>query len=193
MRKLKFLSSLAMTVTLSGCALSPQLIHLDSTYDHDTGIGAVSAPRPALIRVNDQRNNRYLGSRGGIEPDASPLIAEPDLNSVLTTKLTETFQALGYGEGESSAIKVELIVDRLSLVCNEGWWVSQCNLDIAFTIAVADGPKAFQKPFSLSQQRSVLTAPRKGYNEAWINGSVDQLWKRIFADKAVQQALAISA
>ena len=189
MMKLRLAAVLA-PVILSGCALSPQIITLDSAVPANiSGHG----DRTALVRVRDVREDtRYLGYRGGPDPKASPLVPEPDLSQVLTKKTRKTMEQLGFGGNNGAEpLKVEVVVDQFKYGCNDGWWVSACSLDMAFTLNIADGGNTYTKSYSLDKERSVVTAPRTGFNKQWIDETLNQLWLHMFSDDETRQALGL--
>jgi hypothetical protein len=49
----------------------------------------------------------------------------------------------------------------------------------------------FSQPFSLNETRSVIAAPRSGYNQTWINQSIDQFWQHMMNQEKVKDSLGI--
>lgn len=184
--KLFALSGVLMASVLSGCALAPQVISLDQTPN--AKVSAITSGRTALIRVTDTREDGRLGYRGGWSNEDSPLIAEPNLAGILTPRLHETFSQLGFGgASQELPVKFELKVDKFKYQCNEGLWVSHCELEIKFIAELGNG---FSKAFALNQNRSVVAAPRAKYNEEWINGALDELWGHMFSNEELLQAIS---
>lgn len=190
-KSLLLLSALGISVLTTGCALSPQIVELD-TSNHISVTETVSG-RSALVRVRDEREVKdNIGNRGGSEPAKAPVIARPDLQKALTEKMQSSLQALGFGGVSPIApVKVELIVNEFNYHCNEGNWVSQCQLDIELRLNIDNEGKEFSQPFKLNEKRSVAVAPQTEYNSLWINQSIDKLWQHIFTKPQVKSALGI--
>ena len=106
-------SSLAATLLLTtGCALSPQVINLETSSPLQTSPAQVG--RSALVRVRDLREEtEQLGTRGGSEPENAPLISKPNLQLALQEKMQNSLQQLGFG-GDSpfEPLKVDLAIEQ---------------------------------------------------------------------------------
>ena len=191
---------IALVLGSTGCSLSPQIINLDSSSPSleankpssgITGIVSKKPERSALVRVRDLREQTdRLGYRGGSNPKQAPLFTEPTLQVALTQKMQESLTQLGFGgEGMADPVKVDVAVNTLNYNCNEGSWVNQCELVIAFTLTILNKESTFSQPFSLNQRRSVVAAPRVGYNEEWINEAINELWSHMMSHPNVKEAL----
>lgn len=190
----KTLITLAISSTMvltSGCALSPQLINLQTESSLDGA--AASLGRTALVRVRDLRENTdRLGTRGGARPEQALLLSKPNLKDALTAKMQNTLQQLGFG-GVSplQPVKVDLAVETFNYQCNEGNWVNQCDLLIKVNLTIINEGATFSQPFNIKQQRSVVTAPRAGFNEEWVNSALNELWSHMMTRPQVISALGV--
>lgn len=180
----------ALVIT-QGCALSPQVIPLDTSSNLHV-MEPVSG-RTALVRVRDQRElSDRLGNRGGAVPEEAPLIAQPSLQQALTEKMQSSLQTFGFGGSSPlEPVKVEIIVNEFQYECNEGDWVNQCQLDIELRLNIDNAGKLYGQSFKLNEQRSVTIAPQTEYNALWINQSIDKLWQHMFTKSQVITALGI--
>jgi uncharacterized lipoprotein len=184
--------TLATSILLSsGCALSPQMINLQTSSPLDTS--STQLGRSALVRVRDLREDtEQLGSRGGTQPDQAPLLAKPSLQQALQTKMQNSLQQLGFGGSSPfEPLKVDLAIEQFDYQCNEGFWVSQCQLAMTLTLSIDNDSFATSQPFTLKEERSVVTSPRAGYNEEWINESIDKLWSHMMSQPQVTKALGL--
>ena len=185
-------SSLATPFLLTtGCALSPQIINLETSSPLE--ISPVQAGRSALVRVRDLREDtEQLGHRGGSKPESAPLISKPNLQQALQIKMQNSLQQLGFG-GDSpfEPLKVDLAIEQFDYQCNEGAWVNQCQLEMTMRLSIDNEALKFSQPFTLNEERSVITAPRKGYNEEWINQSIDKFWQHMMSQSKVKESLGL--
>lgn len=184
-------SIVPVIATMSGCALSPQIITLDSR--NTLQVTETISGRTALVRVLDERAvTDSLGNRGGAEPEQALLIAQPTLKAALTEKMQASLQAFGFGGASPfQPVKVEMVVNQFNYQCNEGNWVSECQLDIELRLNIDNDGKVFSQPFKLNEERSVAIAPQAKYNSLWINESIDKLWQHIFSKPQVKSALGV--
>ena len=120
------------------------------------------------------------------------MLTQPSLQLALTEKMQNSLQQQGFG-GTSpfDPVKVDLAIDEFNYQCNEGAWVSQCELMIELNLTISKEGQIFSQPFKIKQQRSVAAAPRAGYNEEWINGALDKLWLHMMTQVRVTDALGI--
>lgn len=185
-------SSLAAAILLtSGCALSPQMISLQTSSPLESSEAKLG--RSALVRVRDLRaDTEQLGFRGGYQPDAAPLLAKPSLQQALQTKMQNSLQQLGFGGNSPfEPLKVDLAIEEFDYQCNQGVWVSECQLAITLKLSIDNDSIESSQPFTLKEQRSVVAAPRAGYNEEWINQSIDKLWQHMMSQSQVLEALGL--
>lgn len=192
MKKTMFALSISSAfVMMQGCALSPQIIPLDTASKLHV-MEPVSG-KTALVRVLDERElSDRLGNRGGAVPEEALLIAQPALQQALTEKMQASMQAFGFGGHSPIApVKVEIVVNEFEYRCNEGDWVNQCQLDIEMRLNIDNAGKVFSQPFKLNESRSVTIAPQTEYNTLWINQSIDKLWQHMFTKPQVMSALGV--
>ncbi len=184
--------TLAVSFLLTtGCALSPQIISLQTSSPLEAS--ATQLGRSALVRVRDLRENtEQLGSRGGSQPDNAPLLAKPSLQQALQAKMQNSLQQLGFGGSSPfEPLKVDLAIEQFNYQCNEGFWVSQCELAMILKLSIDNDSEETSQPYTLKEQRSVVTSPRVGYNEEWINQSIDKLWLHMMSQPQVKEALGL--
>ncbi|MEK9711277.1 MAG: YajG family lipoprotein [Thalassolituus sp.] len=184
----------AVSAGLSGCVLAPQTIQLNENSTIEAPKAEIQ--RGALIRVVDQRESvdepEYLGNRGGRLAENSPLYVQDELAGILTTRLQDSMEQLGFGAASpDEPVKLELLVNRFRYTCNEGFLVTNCSVSIRFNMTVIDGGRTFTKPYGLSETRRVAAAPVKDYNEQWVNDVLDRLWEYIFSDPELREYLGV--
>jgi uncharacterized lipoprotein len=191
-KSLLLASSLTVTILLTtGCALSPQIINLHTNSPLETNSTQVG--RSALVRVRDLRDEtEQLGSRGGSQPESAPLLSKPNLQKALQVKMQNSLQQLGFGgDGSVDALKVDLAIEQFDYQCNEGMWVNKCELSMTMRLSIDNEALKFSQPFNLNETRSVIAAPRSGYNQTWINQSIDKFWQYMMNQEKVKVSLGI--
>jgi uncharacterized lipoprotein len=175
---------------ITGCALSPQIINLQTNSPLETNSTQVG--RSALVRVRDLRyETEQLGSRGGSQPDRAPLLSKPNLQKALQEKMQNSLQQLGFGGSAVEPLKVDLAIEQFDYQCNEGMWVNECELSMTMRLSIDNETRKFSQPFTLNETRSVIAAPRSGYNQTWINQSIDKFWQHMMSQERVKESLGI--
>lgn len=195
------LTMIGLTTALSGCVLAPQTIQLNETVDVPRAMTEVQ--RGALIRVIDNREGvgdgdeaiqgrNYLGSRGGRLAERSPLLAQDDLANILSLRLQDSIEQLGFG-GTSpiDPVRIEMAINRFDYSCNEGLLVTSCSVKVRLGVTLINGETTFTKPYGLTESRRVAAAPVKEYNEKWVNDVMDRLWEYIFSDPELRGYLGV--
>lgn len=194
------LTMIGLTTALTGCVLAPQIIQLNETVEVPKATTEVQ--RGALIRVVDNREGvgetegdevrSYLGSRGGRFAERSPLLAQDDLANILSLRLQDSIEQLGFG-GTSpiDPVRIEMAINRFDYSCNEGLLVTSCSVKVRLGVTLIDGETTFTKPYGLTESRRVAAAPVKEYNEKWVNDVMDRLWEYIFSDPELRGYLGV--
>jgi uncharacterized lipoprotein len=184
-------SSLTATILLTtGCALSPQIINLQTNSPLE--INSTQVGRSALVRVRDLRDEtEQLGSRGGSQPESAPLLSKPNLQKALQEKMQNSLQQLGFGDSAVEPLKVDLAIEQFDYQCNQGMWVNECELSMTMRLSIDNETLKFSQPFTLNETRSVIAAPRSGYNQTWINQSIDKFWQHMMNQERVKESLGI--
>jgi uncharacterized lipoprotein len=106
--------------------------------------------------------------------------------------MQNSLQQLGFG-GDSSVepLKVDLAIEQFDYQCNEGMWVNECELSMTMRLSIDNETRKFSQPFTLNETRSVIAAPRSGYNQTWINQSIDKFWQHMMSQERVKESLGI--
>lgn len=184
------LSGLALM--LSGCVLAPQTISLSEQVEV---YGATTEPRDALVRVIDEREGievNALGHRGGRAPDLSPVLSNKPLSRILTGRMQESLSSLGFGEeSHREPVKVQLDIDTFSYHCNESIIVNECGIEMRFAVTVTNDGRTFKKPYGIKEVRSLAASPVAEYNEQWVNEVLDKVWRYMFDDAELKEALGV--
>lgn len=182
-----------LALVLSGCVLAPQTISLSEQVDVQ---GRTSEQRDALVRVIDNRQaveENSIGNRGGRAPDLSPILAEKPLSRTLTVRMQDSLSALGFGEDSGlEPVKVQLEIDTFSYRCNESVIVNECGMEMRFSVTVINDGRTFKKPYGIKEVRSLAASPVAEYNEQWINEVLDKVWRYMFEDAELKEALSVN-
>lgn len=181
---------LGVALLLTGCVLAPQTIQLSDKVDLR---GKVIEPRNALVRVVDNRGveKNKIGHRGGRSAADSPLLSEEPIEQVLTKRLQNSLEVIGFGQAasDSEPLKVQLDIQAFDYKCNEGVIVNECNIEMRFLATIVNGNRTFKKPYGNREMRSLAASPVEEYNQKWVNEALDKLWQYMFTDPEFKQAI----
>lgn len=191
LKKIMTLSMLMASLILSGCVLAPQTIALS---EQTSVVGKADVPRAALVRVLDERDAQatVLGTRGGRSPKDSTVFSEQPLAQVLTKRLQNTLEQLGFGAAsEAEPLKVQLDIQTFHYQCNESLVANECSINIRFMITAIDGNRTFSKPYGSNEVRSLAASPIADYNQKWVNEALDKVWQYMFSDPEFKQFIKV--
>lgn len=185
------LSCLALVLT--GCVLAPQTISLSEQVSVQ---GRTSEQRDALVRVIDNRQGTLentIGHRGGRAANLSPVLSKKPLRLTLTSRMQDSLTSLGFGdESGLEPIKVQMDIDTFSYHCNESIIVNECGIEIRFAVTVINDGRTFKKPYGIKEVRSLAASPVAEYNEQWVNEVLNKVWRYMFEDGELRQALGVN-
>lgn len=184
-------------VALSACStLAPQTVMLDEQGVLPDEV-SMTEQRSALIRVIDNRGvePNYLGTRGGKNPDQSPLLSSRPLKDLLTDKLKGSLEKLGFGQAEAGGdpIKFQMDVNGFDYECVAGTAIYNCKISMDLAVSIDDGKEILTKNYRMNESREVLGSPEYRYNQDWINQSLNRLWTHMFGDVEVLMKLGASS
>lgn len=189
--KIRGLFALGLSALLTGCVLAPQTIALSDSAQIS---GKTTTPRAAMVRVIDERGvaGEVLGTRGGRSPEDSPLVIEKPLDQILTKRLQNTLEQLGFGEeNDNEPLKVQLDIQAFDYKCNESLVANECSIKMRFLLTAFEGGKTFKKPYGSNQMRSLAASPIAEYNEKWVNEMLDEVWQYMFSDSDLKQFMGV--
>ncbi len=172
---------IAATLSLTGCALSPQTITIAPTPNVPTE--HIGQNRVIGLSVLDEREKKSLGSRGGIYADSSNISPANDVATAVETAMKTGLQAQGYqlGSADASAV-LKVSVTRLSYEVPAGTVASTANISATVRVTAERNGSNLSTDYSSTVTRKLPVAPTAAQNEKWVNELLGETIARFFAD-----------
>ena len=182
-----FVAILAVAgLLLSGCALSPQQIQLMPRVT--TSQLPFGNDRAVYVEVLDARQNRQLGSRGGIYRDTSDIHLAANLTDSLTTSVESVLKQLGFSVMDAEdAVKFTLIISDVVYSSPNKVYANEFDTLVNLQLRVEDQNHLFESSFKTTSNDKFLTVPNEATNTVILNKVFTQTLERMFADPKLQR------
>lgn len=168
---------------LAGCALSPQTILIDPEVKVPSG-NYQQLQKTIEIQVNDARQNRIIGTRGGIYRDTSEITAAPGITESVQNSLASAFRVLGYnviGPGANASISVD--ITDLKYAATGETTIRTVETTAALKATCRNNGYTVTNEYRISDKAEVLKAPSTAENQDLINGTLSSTLQQLINDK----------
>jgi uncharacterized lipoprotein len=188
----KFLQRCAVALSIVfavGCAQSPQRINVQPVL---TVAGeALGSGRPIIVSASDQRQNKVLGSLGGIYGATANITIGNDLEQALTRAANGLLASQGYvvNSPDPSAAQLNIVVETISYQPVEQPVGKGIKLIAVLRADVTKQGETFSGRYQSETERRSVTAPDQEDNEEYINSLLSDTLVRMFSDNRLREFL----
>lgn len=181
LRKILWISILCV----SGCALSPQTVTI--TPDIKVASGSnVQLQKGIAIVVNDVRQNKVLGTRGGIYKDTSSITTDAQIVQSVQNSLTNAFRILGYNVvSGSNAVSLTVDITDLTYTASGDPTIRSVATSAAIKATCRNGSYVLTNDYRITDKKDVLKAPSDSDNVKIINDTLSTTLQRLFNDRGL--------
>jgi len=193
MRNRLLLSLFAVvSVTLAGCALSPQ--QLDPDPKINAQINPVGHGQPVVVRVVDGRPSPSLGTRGGLYAETST-ISVPSTSIVpkLQTQAEAAVRLLGFTPSANAynAPQLTIILSELKYQSpKDGVYVTEADITATFRTEVKNSQRSYNGRYGASLNQRFGSAPNQQTNTKLVGDVLSDALSRVFKDQTIGQMLS---
>ena len=182
----------ALSLTLVGCALSPQQL---SPQPKLTGpLTPVGQGQPVVVRVADGRPSPVLGTRGGIYAETSAIsVQSQDLLPRLQAEAEAAVRLLGFTPSPNAYNAPQLTLTLADLKYQspkEGVYVTEANISASFRVDVQNSTRRYSGKYGASLNQRFGTAPNQQTNTKLVTDVLSDALTRAFKDPTIGQLLA---
>ncbi len=173
----------------SACAYSPQRINVQPEVSV-TG-EAYGNGRPIIVSAADQRQNRVLGSVGGVYGSSATITIANDLESALTRAANGLLASKGFvvNSPDPSAVQLTIVVENISYEPQETQVGNSVKLKAVLRAEATRGGETFSGRYETETERKSVTKPDAKVNEKWFNELLTNTITRMFDDQKLRQFL----
>lgn len=176
-------------VWMAGCAQSPQRIFVQPvlTISGD----ANGSGRPVIVSSTDQRQNKVLGSLGGVYGSTANITIGNSLEDALTRAANGLLASQGYvvNSPDSSAAQLNIVVETISYEPVEQPVGRAIKLTAVLRAEVTKQGETFTGRYQSETERRSVTRPDQEENEQYINELLSDTLVRMFGDNRLRDFL----
>ena len=178
--------SLVFCLCVAACAYSPQQITVDPTVD-TTG-ERYGNSLAVQVLVEDRRENKVLGTRGGAYPETSTITIGNSLTDAIARSAEATLAAQGFSVNSQKPAQLEMkiLVDELVYAKVEGSMTGEVNLKSVLSVELSAAGETYTGRYQTSSQRQLIVTAGEKKNTQLINEILSQTLQRLFADPKVK-------
>ncbi|BAU76459.1 YajG family lipoprotein [Metapseudomonas furukawaii] len=181
----------ALSLTLVGCALSPQQL---SPQPRLTGpLTPVGQGQPVVVRVADGRPSPVLGTRGGIYSDTSTISVQgQDILPRLQAEAEAAVRLLGFTPSPNAynAPQLTLTLADLKYVSPKETYVTEATISASFRVDVQNATRRYSGKYGASLNQRFGSAPNQQTNTKLVGDVLSDALTRAFKDPTIGQVLA---
>jgi len=177
----KIFSFLLLSLFLSACGLSPQIVTIDPEFS-DAKVPANSGSTFNLL-VTDARKNPMLGQRGGTYKETSDIKTEGDITARIQQKLAAAFNKAGYKIDPSATKQLNVTIVKLSYQGHGENRISEVEVSAEILATATNSKTKFTKSYKANRKKEVLKAPDEKKNEDMINKIFSAVIQRVLDDE----------
>ncbi|MFZ6045265.1 YajG family lipoprotein [Pseudomonas sp. CR3202] len=181
----------ALSLTLVGCALSPQQL---SPQPKLTGpLTPVGQGQPVVVRVADGRPSPVLGTRGGIYAETSAIsVQSQDILPRLQAEAEAAVRLLGFTPSPNAynAPQLTLTLADLKYQSPKETYVTEATISASFRVDVQNSTRRYSGKYGASMNQRFGTAPNQQTNTKLVGDVLSDALTRAFKDPTIGQVLA---
>ncbi|MGQ0577878.1 MAG: YajG family lipoprotein [Betaproteobacteria bacterium] len=185
------LAALGMVAAIQGCALKPQILHIDPTVKVNES--AVGSGRLIGLGVTDARPDKKLGEVGDPNTKMVDVSVEEDPSAAVYERLKEALGKLGfsvdpYSDAMERTLQVE--IRNLDLTSVKTAFTFETELRAAVGARVANGPEYYDRQFNVRTRKDSAGPPFEKDSTLLVNTAVSQALEDMLSDEQLVYLLA---
>ncbi|WP_426140943.1 YajG family lipoprotein [Pseudomonas sp. DWP3-1-2] len=191
LRRILFGLLAVSSLTLAGCALSPQ--QLSPQPKLTAQLAPVGRGQPVVVRVVDGRPGPTLGTRGGTYPETSAIsVSSADLLPKLQAQAEAAVRLLGFtpsSSGNGPQLTVTL-ADLKYQSPKQGLYVTEATIGSTFRADVQNNGRSYSGRYAASLDQRFGMAPNQETNTKLVSDVLSDALTRLFQDQTIARMLA---
>ena len=190
LQRLLFASIAVASLTLAGCASSPQ--QLSPQPRLTSQIAPMGQGQPVSVRVVDGRPSPTLGTRGGLYPETSAITVNGnELVPKLQAQAEAAVRLLGFTPSGSAAPQLTITLVELKYQSpKDSTYVTQADIGATFKADVTNGTRRYSGRYGASLNQRFGMAPNQETNTKLVGDVLSDALTRVFKDATVGQTLS---
>jgi uncharacterized lipoprotein len=182
-------SLILLALFAAACAYSPQRITIQPVLSVEGE--AYGNGRPIIVSATDQRENRVLGSIGGVYGNSATITIANDLEQALSRAANGLLASKGFvvNSPDASAVQLNIVVENISYQPQDTQVGTSVKLSATLRAEATRGGETFTGSYRTETERKSVTKPDAEHNEKWFNELLQATLARMFDDPKLRQFL----
>ncbi|MFT5691137.1 MAG: putative lipoprotein [Oceanicoccus sp.] len=181
---------IVLSLTLMSCAYSPQQLSINPVvggYNERYGNN-----RPVTIVVEDQRQNKDVGTRGGVYENTSVISLVNNLDSAVAVAAIAKLAAEGFmvNSLQKDTAVLKIIIDRLDYDIPKDLVAKKVNLEALLRVEASYAGETYHGQYKTQETKQTVITPTMKQNEKMINGLLSTTLQRLFSDPKLKTFLS---
>lgn len=181
----------AASLTLAGCAHSPQHLNLQPMVTAQ--LAPVGQGQPVVVRVVDGRPSPVLGTRGGLYPETSAIsVSSQDLVPKLQGQAEAAVRLLGFTPTPNAYNAPQLtltVTDMKYQSPKDGSYVTEANITASIRADVQNSVRRYSGRYGATLNQRFGMAPNQQTNTKLVSDVLSDALTRVFKDPSIGQLL----
>ncbi|MBL4826619.1 MAG: hypothetical protein JKY66_02695 [Spongiibacteraceae bacterium] len=178
-------------LSLAACAYSPQQITINPVID--TSGERYGEGRPVSVKVEDRRENKIIGSRGGIYKETSLITVSNDMGAAIVRATEAKLATQGFNvnsTAEQIPAQLTVVIEQLSYEVPEQSLGKKVMLKAVFLVEASSHGETYTGRYETSSQQQTVVTPNTARNEEMINALISETLARSFTDPKLKAFLS---
>ena len=177
--------------SVMACAYSPQQITINPVVD--TSGERYGNGRAVSVAVEDRRENKVVGSRGGVYKDTSLITIANDISAAIVRASEAKLATQGFNINASqdqASAQVKVVIEELEYDVLEQSVTKKLALKAVMLVEASSQGHTYNGRYETKTNRQSVVTPSSTRNEQMINTLLSDTLARLFADPKLKAFLS---
>ena len=187
---LRFITLLAVLVTITGCAFVPQKVKIQPVVIVTPG--PVPAGARVVIKVSDKRISPLIGYRG-LDSEMATIKSEQNLGELLQQEIVKIFRQRGFqivNDSEDATPLLRVDLKLLEYKTTMDFWKGGVHTKVTLDAHGRSAGTFYEQSYTGERHANAQEAPGAKTNTGLINGAVSDALQKLADDLALARFLA---
>jgi len=174
-----------LVLTISGCALSPQIIVINPELFVENS-SVATKPVVLLLDVVDGRSSEFIGKRGGVYEDTSDISTDANMKASLERNLASALNSQGYTvarKNETSDAALTVRINKIEYTVNKEKVLYTVETRVEIQAVCRKSSREFTGGYSATRKKDFVKVPSMGQNETIVNEALGVALQAMLNDK----------
>ena len=179
-----------LSLFIVACAHSPQQVTISPVLSMEGE--PYGNNRPVIVSVDDRRESKTIGSRGGMYSETSVITIKNDLSQAVLAAAKGRLAVQGFDVNSTNAEATNMVVviDDISFEPLNSAIGNVIEVQVVFLAELQSRDEKFTSSYTSKSNRKTVMAPNEEDNSELLTGLVSKTMDRMFADPKLQAFLS---